>query len=58
MLINVPGTYIWNKSNLIEMIAQLWIMECNHLGEHSQVLWNDDKIKTVVIVTQHLKQIR
>lgn len=33
-------TYIWNEANFIEMVAQLWVMECNHLGKHRQVLWN------------------
>lgn len=52
ILIRILSTYIWNKPNFIEVITQFWIMECNHLGKHCQVLWNDNS-KTVIKTTNH-----
>lgn len=39
--IRTLSTYIWNKANFIKVVTQLWIMECNHLGKHRQIFWND-----------------
>lgn len=39
------STYIWNEANFIEMVAQLWVMKCNHLGKHCQIFWNSKSMK-------------
>lgn len=36
-------TYIWDEANLIQMVAELRVMEGNHLGEDSQILCSTDK---------------
>lgn len=35
--------YIWDEANLIQMVAELRVMEGNHLGEDSQILCSMDK---------------
>lgn len=45
ILIKMLSTYIWNKTNFIKVVTQLWIMECNHLGKHCQVFWNNKQIQ-------------
>lgn len=36
-------TYIWDEANLIQMVAELRVMEGNHLGEDGQILCSTDK---------------
>lgn len=37
-LSRLSATYVWDEANLIKVVAQLRVVEGNHLGEDRQVL--------------------
>lgn len=38
LVIKTASTYVWYEADLVKVIAELGVMEGDHLGENSQVL--------------------